>query len=69
MAWDSTTKTKLNVQMLNGKRMPLCTPYRAPVYSTQYAQSLATEIMVDQEQSLELVKTVISAAVSAVYIL
>ncbi|KIN04926.1 hypothetical protein OIDMADRAFT_177279 [Oidiodendron maius Zn] len=64
MLWDSTTKTKLNVQMLNGKRMPLCTPYRTPAYSTQYAQSLATEIMVDQEQSLELVKTVISAAIS-----
>jgi hypothetical protein len=43
------------------------TPRLAPPSSTsQYAQPLASEIVVDQEQSLELVKTVISAAVRSV---
>jgi len=32
--------------------------------ATKYAQPLASEIVVDQDQSFELVRTVISAAVS-----
>jgi hypothetical protein len=63
MARNSATRVQSSTQKLSGTRIQPSTPQRAPSYSVQYAQPLATEIVVDQQQSLELVRTVISAAV------
>jgi hypothetical protein len=63
MVRNNATKAKPSAQRLNTDRIPPVTPRRAPAYKIQYAQPLASEIVVDQEQSLELVRTVISAAV------
>lgn len=48
------------------KNLPGTPRLPPPSSASQYAQPLASEIVVDQEQSLELVKTVISAAVRSV---
>jgi hypothetical protein len=64
MARRDSTKTNPSKQTLNTTRMLPGTQHRAQICGTQYVQPLATEIVVDQEQSLELVRTVISAAVS-----
>jgi hypothetical protein len=66
MARRDSTKTNPSKQTLNITQMPPRTQHRAQICGTQYAQLLATEIVVDQEQSLELVRTVISAAVSTI---
>lgn len=63
MEKNSTIKPNPSVQKLNADRIQPSTPRRMPAYGTQYALPLATEIVVDQEQSLELVRTVITAAV------
>jgi hypothetical protein len=64
MARNNVIKAPPSAQVFKIGRIPPNTPRRGLAYGTEYAQPLATEIVVCQEQSLELVKTVISAAVN-----